>query len=143
MRQLRLTEAGHHNPPPDIADGDTPYGHVTVEVEAEGERQRSVEVHPVEIFAESWYATRSEPEDLTVKDLANVLNDLPDEALIRVATSIGDGYLRCLDVNGVGYAAGSEEVNDELVVELITERFDSGHPIIRPEVPPEGGQVNT
>lgn len=121
---------GHHNPPSDIEEGNTPFGYVTTQVDDNVQQ----EVHPVEVFAEAWPGG-SEAADCIVSDLLGQLGDYPDEAMVRVAlrasTDDGSPYLRCLDVNGIGFASGSEEINGELVVELIAERWDSGHPIVR------------
>jgi len=68
--------------------------------------------------------------DLRASDLTAGLARFPDEAIVRVAVP-GDGHHRLLDVTGVGFSSAAEEVDGELVVELTTERWDSGYPVVR------------
>lgn len=124
VRQLHLKEAGHHNAPADIAEGDTPHGHVKVALE-DGIEQ--VEVHPVEIFAGGNSGT------VTVKDVMGIIDAMPDEAMIRVAVPSTEGdvrYHRVLTIDGVGFADDDGD-DGELVVQLTCERWDGQNPVIR------------
>jgi len=57
-------------------------------------------------------------------------------ALVRIASSTGEGHHRCLDVASIGFSAENEEVGDNLVIEIATESWDmSLAPVIRHDDP--------
>ena len=132
-RTLRLKRVGHHRPPADIAAGATPAGCVTVEVVVGGQTVPQVENHPVEIFAEPWDTRLIPAGDLTVGEIMAELahEHHQDEAMIRVAVPLVSRQHRCLDLVSIGHGAGGEEVNGELVVEIVTGRWDDVSMTIR------------